>query len=125
MGILAVLVLGAITVDVAVVHLATRQALDAATAAADDAVAVGLDRERLRAGGGYVVAPGAAEHEARRSVLARELPHRVEDVAVEVGPGAAVAVRVTLSVEPVFAGALPGAGPTRVSAVGRATALSR
>jgi hypothetical protein len=124
-GILAVLVLGAITVDVAVVHLATAQALDAATAAADDAVAAGLDRERLRAGDGYVVAPGAAQQVALRSVHERGLAHVVEEVAVTVGPGPEVEVRVTLRVEPIFAGVVPGAGPTRVSATGRATAVTR
>lgn len=124
-GVLAVLVLGAMAVDAAVVHLATRQALDTATSAADGAVVVALDRDSVHEGGGYRVDPSAADAVARRMVSERNLPHRVKDVEVDVGGDGSVSVRVTLEVEPILGAAIPGNDATEVSAVGRASPRTR
>lgn len=64
-AVLAVLVLGAIAVDAAVVLLAEREASSLAAAAANDA-ATAADEAALRAGAGFVL----DEDRARRVVLA-------------------------------------------------------
>ena len=119
-----VLVLGAVAVDLTVRHLAVHQAVDAAAAAANDAVTVGLDEAALRSGAGYRVDPERAREAARRAVAARSLRHRVTRLEVSVGPGPdEVTVEVVLVVDPVLAGALPGGGPVEVR--GRATAVAQ
>ena len=49
--VLVVIVLASIAVDMAMVHLRQREALDLAASAANDAVTAGADPARLRAGG--------------------------------------------------------------------------
>ena len=125
-GVLIVLVLGAIAVDLTVVHLASAQATDAASSAASDAVTVGLDQELARTDGTYVVDPQRATAAAWRAVQARRLPHDVLDVAVTVGPAPdRVTVRVTVAVAPIFGSALPGSDGHVVSGEASATAVRR
>lgn len=123
---LVVLVLGAIAVDATVRHLAAHQAVDAAAAAASDAVTVGLDEASLRGGAGYRLDPSRARRAAERAVAARSLRHRVVRIDVAVGPGPdEVSVEVVLEVAPVLAGALPGGGTVEVRGRARAVADRR
>lgn len=125
-GILVVLVLGAIVVDLSVVHLASRQAVDAATSAASDAVAAGVDEAALRSGAGIALDPGRAEAAARRAVLDRALPHEVRSIVVTPGPGPdQVTVTVELVVDPILGAALPGSRQTVVRGTGSATLRQR
>lgn len=126
-ALLVVVALAAVTVDLARVHLAHRQADDLAAATANDAVTVGLDTEGLRADGRYRLDPTrvAAVVEAhgdgadRSSLRQLDLSHRLvgeRRVVIE------VVARVPLG----FADVLPGAGgPARVTASGRAEARLR
>lgn len=124
--VLVMLVLGAIVVDVTVVHLAARQARDAATAAAADAAAAGVDVDAVRGGGPWRLQPARAEAVARQAVEARRLPHAVRSVTVVAGPGPdQVTVTVELTVDTVFAGALPGGHDTAATGVGVASIRRR
>lgn len=125
-GVLVVLVLGAIVVDLSVVHLASRQAVDAATAAAADAAGAGVDAEWLRSGRGLRLDADRAATAARRAVDDRRLPHEVRDVTVVLGPDPdQVTVSVELEVEPIVGAALPGARPAVVRGSGSATLRTR
>lgn len=107
-GVLVVLILASIAVDMAVVHLRQRQALDLAAGAANDAATAAADPVALR-GGDFRLDPATARAVVDRAVAASELaPDLAEAPAVEV---TAEGVAVTLAVEAdyVFAGVVPGA----------------
>lgn len=120
-----VLVLGAIAVDLAAVHLAKRQVLDLAASAANDAVTAGLDQATFRATGEYVVDATLAGEAVERTVAANDPDGTTTVVAVTVGPGPdQVTVELSAPATQVFAPALPGnPGPTRVTGSATATAV--
>jgi hypothetical protein len=90
-AVLIVLLLGAIAVDLTVVHLRQRAAVSAAASAANDAVTYGLDQSALRRGQGYHLDPNLVSppeisqttpdtitvvlHVRARYLFARALPH--------------------------------------------------
>lgn len=107
-GVLVVLILASIAVDMSVVHLRKRQALDLAAAAANDAATAGADPAGLRAGE-FRLDPGTARRVVMRTVAASELaPDLAAEPLVTVS---ASGIEVTLAIEAdyVFAGAVPGA----------------
>jgi Flp pilus assembly protein TadG len=107
-GVLVVLILASIAVDMSVVHLRKRQALDLAASAANDAATGGVDPADLRAGA-FRLDPATARQVVLRTVAASELaPYLAAEPAVTV---TAAGVEVTLAVEAdyVFAGVVPGA----------------
>lgn len=107
-GVLVVLILASIAVDMSVVHLRKRQAVDLAASAANDAATAAADPGALRAGG-FRVDETRAREVVDRVVAASDLaPELVADPIVVV---TADAVEVTLTVEAdyVFAPAIPGA----------------
>lgn len=67
-GLIIVVILGAIAVDLSNAWLQKRQLYDAADAAAQDAVTAGLDRDALRSGGGYELDAGLARAAALQSI---------------------------------------------------------
>lgn len=94
---LVMVVLASITVDFARLHLAQRQADDLASAAANDAVTVGLDVDALRRGGDYRLDPARLGPGVRltgpRSVEV-EVAQRVPLAFARIPPGAPEAVTV-------------------------------
>lgn len=119
-GVLVVVVLGSIAVDFAIAFLGEREVATLAAAAANDAVTAGVDDAHLRATGAFRLDPDrvAAVVEATLAASSTEVdldPPVVEVTVVDGEP--AVRVRLTGTIDYVFAPALPG-GPegTKVSA---------
>lgn len=130
-GVLIVLVLGAMAVDLSVVHLGEREVSAAASAAVNDAVTEGVDQDVLYATGTYALDPAAVADTIRLSLAAQEQTGR--DLRIVRGPtltdadgdGAAdtVTIRVRMTVDYVFAKGIPGvADTTTVEAEATATA---
>lgn len=118
------LVLGALAVDVAVVHLGHRQAVAAASAAANDAATYGLDPVALQRG--VRVLDPRRVRRAATSALAGEQaldPDAAPEVRIE---GTAVTVTVQVEVAYVFAPGIPGSPRgTTVRATATADAVQR
>ena len=118
-----VLLLGAISVDAAILHLRQREAANVAFDAANDAAGAALDLDRLRADGDRVLDPATAKAVAADTIAAARVTDlRLVDVAVV---GDEVVVRVAVEARRLFG---PGFGATRVvelSATRRATAVDR
>lgn len=122
---LVVVVLGALAVDVALVHLAERQAFAAAAAAANDAATYGLDPTALRAGDEPVLVPARARRAAELALAGGQPIGRARPPQVEVS-GTTVTVTVILEVDRVFARGVPGAPrSTTVEATATADAVER
>jgi hypothetical protein len=131
-AVLVVIILGAIAVDLSIVHLGEREASAAASAAVNDAVTEGVDQDRLYATGAYALDPGAVAETIRVSLAAQEQSGR--DLEVVAGPtltdsdgdGATdtVTIRVRMTVDYLFARSIPGAPEhTTVEAEATATAV--
>jgi hypothetical protein len=119
------LVLGALSVDLAVVHLAQRQAFAAASAAANDAATAGLDPGELHAGRGAVLDADRVRRTAAASLAGESAldPTAQPEVSVE---GTTVTVAARFEVDYVFAQGIPGAsGGTTVRATASADAFER
>ncbi|HEX9682419.1 MAG TPA: hypothetical protein VGA13_05010 [Acidimicrobiales bacterium] len=107
-SVLVVLVLGSIAVDFAVVHLAERELAAAAAAAANDAVAAGLDEDHFRETGRVRLDPSVTEAAARAS-LARQRPSfAITAATISVDPAGRVTVELEGTARHVIAPALPG-----------------
>jgi hypothetical protein len=125
-AVLIVLALSAITMDLSLVHLARREAIAAAEAAADDAVTFGLDERMLRLNGRYVLSEARVHDAVDRALMARSIDDELAAPPTVTITGTTVEVRVELQVDYVFAPALPGAPRgTTVSAVGSADPVAR
>lgn len=125
-GVLIVFVLAAITVDLSMVHLARRELVNAAAAAANDAATRGLSERHLRGAGDHQLDPRRTEQAVLESLAARGLLDRLAgppEVVVN-GP-LSVSVRLTREVDYLFADALPGERSATVSATATAVAESR
>ncbi|HEY8526879.1 MAG TPA: hypothetical protein VIL48_18045 [Acidimicrobiales bacterium] len=107
-GVLIVLVLASIAVDMSVVHLRKRQALDLAAAAANDAATAGADPAALREGA-FRLDPAAARRVVLRTVAASELAPDLAAAPVVRVTAAGVEVTLAVEAEYVFAGVMPGA----------------
>lgn len=99
-AVLIVLLLGAISVDAAIVYLRQRQALDVAFDAANDAAGAGLDLVAARERGEIAYDPGRVHELAARAVEASGVDglHLVSAVV----DGEDVVVTVTVEVEHLF-----------------------
>ena len=120
-ALLVMVVLAAVTVDLARVRLGGQQADALAGAVANDTVTVGLDPDALRAGEDYRLDPRRVDTVAARAERLAGLPDLT--VTAEVIGNRAVAVDVRTTVRLGFAAALPGARPTvpvRAGATARA-----
>jgi Flp pilus assembly protein TadG len=99
-AVLVVLLLGAISVDSAIVYLRQRQALDVAFDAANDAAGAGLDLARARERGEIAYDPGRVEAVAAQAVEAARVDGlRLVSAIVD---GDAVVVTVAVRVEHLF-----------------------
>ena len=123
-AVLIVLLLGAIAVDLTIVHLRQQQAIDAAASAANDAVTGGLDRDALRAGHGYRLDPARVDAAVDRSIDAQGLADQLAapPEITETAPDT-ITVVITLRADYLFARALPDMPPnTTVRGTATATA---
>ena len=121
--VLVVIVLASIAVDMAMVHMRQRQALDLAASAANDAVTAGADPALLR-GGAFGLDAGRVQSTVERTVAASDLaPHLVGRPRVRVA-GDTVEVALDVEADYFFTGALPGTpDATTVHASASATAV--
>lgn len=126
-AVLIVLVLSAIAVDLSIVQLGQHQLVDAADAAANDAVTYGLAEASLRDGGGYALDPARVRDAVVRSLDAEGLLDQLSappDITIT-GP-ATVTVTLHRDVDYLFARSLPGTpDATSLTARGSATAVTR
>jgi len=123
-AVLIVLLLGAIAVDLSVVHLRRQQAIEAAASAANDAVTFGLDESALRSGRGYHLDPARVRQVVDRSIDAQGLTDDLVGPPVVTEPTpTSVHVEITLRADYVFARSLPGA-PHSTIVRGAATATA-
>jgi len=124
-AVLIVLLLGAIAVDLAVVHLRQQQAIEAAASAANDAATAALDQSALRAGHGYRLDPALVQGAVDRSIAAQGLtdqlaaPPQISEPTVR-----SVTVVIRLRADYLFARALP-ATPHHTTVTGTATATAQ
>lgn len=121
--VLVVLVLASIAVDMSLVHLRQREALDLAASAANDAVTAGADPARLRAGS-FGLDAGRVRATVDRTLAASDLaPHLVGRPVVRIA-GDTVEVALEIEADYLFTGALPGTPTaTTVHASASATAV--
>jgi hypothetical protein len=131
-AVLIVLVLGAMAVDLSVVHLGEREVSAAASAAVNDAVTEGINQDALYSTGSYSLDPARVAEVIAVSLAAQEQTGR--DLRVVRGPALSdsdgdgapdtVTIRVRMTVEYVFARAVPSVpDTTAVEAEATATAL--
>jgi Flp pilus assembly protein TadG len=130
-AVLVVMVLGAMAVDLSIVHLGEREVSAAASAAVNDAVTAGLDQDAFYGTGTYALDPALVTDTIATSLAAQEQsghhlrvvsgPH-LSDADGDGAPDT-VTIRVRMTVEYVFAKSIPGvADTTTVEAEATATA---
>ena len=123
-GVLIVLLLGAIAVDLTTVQLRRQQAVEAAASAANDAVTFGLDEDALRAGRGYRLDPRRVRQVVLRSLEDQGVADELVEAPVVTEPTpTSVRVELVLRADYVFARSLPGA-PHSTLVRGAATATA-
>ena len=120
-GLIIVLLLGAIAVDLGNVWLQQRRLADAADSAANDAVTFGVDQGALRTGGELVLDPARVRTAVDRSVRAHDLPAATGAPAVAIGSDAdgdpTIEVRLDGEVDLIF-GRMVRSGGIAITAVG-------
>jgi Flp pilus assembly protein TadG len=123
-GFLVVLILAALAVDLTVVHLGEREAISAATAAANDAAGYGVDVPRYRETGAIVLDAERVEQAARAALTGLDPNGRNWNYEVELLGPTTVRITVEGEVEYVFASVIPG-GPTSANVAASAVADAR
>lgn len=122
-ALLVMVVLAAVTVDLARLHLAQRQVDDLAAATANDAVTVGLDVAALRSGDDYRLAPSRVRALAAARAADAALP---VDLVAHLTDARSVTVTASARVPLGFSRAIPGTPQTAtVRSEARATAHLR
>jgi Putative Flp pilus-assembly TadE/G-like len=128
-AVLIVLVLGAIAVDMSVVHLAKRDLVNLATSAANDAATFGIDPAGVRDRRGRRLDPKRVEQSVQRSLAFHHPAGRIDppEVTIAINNAGVEEVTVTLhmTVEYIFAKALPGRQETTITAAGTASGNQR
>ena len=125
-GVLVVVVLASIAVDFTVAFLGEREVANLASSAANDAATAAVDLDHLRETGEFRLDLGRAEQVVAASLAgsSTEVDLAPPDVELTVVDGEpAVRVRLTGTVDYVFAPALPG-GPERVEVAASAVAVA-
>jgi hypothetical protein len=124
-GVLVVLLLGAIAFDLSLVFLRQRQASALAVDVANDLATAALDEAAFRSDGTYRLDPDRADELGGSFVGASDLRDDIAAVEVTVIGSDAVAVRIVMNVDYVFARAIPGASDgTTVAASATAVAVA-
>lgn len=122
-GALIVLLLGAIAFDLSLVFLRQRQASSLAADVANDLASVALDVPTFRESGAFELDPVRAESVGLSLLDASDLADDLTSATITVTGPNTVTVRVTMSVDYVFAKAIPGAADgTTVTASATAVA---
>ena len=126
-AVLVVLLLGAIAVDLSIVHLRQRQAVAAAADAANDAVTAGLDQAALRRGEGYRLDPGRVEQAVAESLEADGVADDLtEPPRITMPTPDSVTVQLRVRADYLFARSLPhGPRTTVVPATATASVQQR
>jgi hypothetical protein len=119
-ALLVMVVLAAVTVDFARLHLAQRQVDDLAAATANDAVTVGLDVAALRSGDDYRLAPNRVRALAAARAADAALPVAL---VARLTDARSVTVTASAPVPLAFSRAIPGA-PQTVTVQGEARATA-
>jgi Flp pilus assembly protein TadG len=125
-GVLIVLILGSIAVDFSIAFLGEREVSSLAAAAANDAAAAGVDLEHLRETGEFRLDPARVEQVVEATLASSSTEVDLEPPFVEVtllDGEPAVRVRLTGTVDYVFAPALPG-GPDGIEVSAGAVAVA-
>ena len=125
-GVLVVIVLASIAVDFGIAFLGEREVASLAAAAANDAATAAVDEEHLRETGEFRLDPDVVDDVVAATLASSSSevdlePPQVEVTIVDGEP--AVRVRLTGTVDYVFAPALPG-GPERVEVSASAIAVA-
>lgn len=108
-GALIVLLLGAIAFDLSLVYLRQRQASSLAADVANDLASVALDVPTFRDSGVFELDPVRADSVGRSLLDASDLADELTAATITVSGPDTVTVRVTVTVDYVFAKAIPGA----------------
>ena len=126
-GFMILLLFAAIAVDMSNGYLQQRELADLADGAANDALTYGLDRDVLRAGGGYELDPVRAEQAALASIAAAN-DSNVSVVSFTASRNAAgnweYLVVLETKVDYIF-GPVAGIAGNKVKATGRAEVLTQ
>ena len=122
-GALIVLLLGAIAFDLSLVFLRQRQVSSLAADVANDLASIALDVPTFRESGAFELDPARADSAGRSLLDASDLAEDLTSATITVSGSDTVTVRVTMSVDYVFAKAIPGAADgTTVTASATAVA---
>ncbi|MBV9662271.1 MAG: hypothetical protein JO337_14055 [Acidimicrobiales bacterium] len=120
-GFLVLILLSALAVDSAVAYLAQQRLHDALTAAANDAVAAGLDNGTFYAGGALTLDPATVQRAVCQTIDAQRASGLQQlKVAVAIS-GLSIQVSGSATVSAVFGRALPGFGHRSVRSTAGAT----
>jgi hypothetical protein len=103
---LVMLCLGAMAIDLSLLHAAHREAHRVIAGAADDAAMV-IDEARLQASGEVVIDPDRARRMAEARIAAADLSAELLSVEITTGPST-VAVSARLAIDHVLLPSLPG-----------------
>jgi hypothetical protein len=122
-AILIVFLLASISIDLSLLFLRQRQASSVAVDVANDLASAAFDEGVFRSTGEFELDPDRADELGRAFVAASDLGSEIEDVQITVLGADRVEVRLTVRVEYVFAGAIPGAADGS-SVTAAATALA-
>lgn len=127
-GILIVLLMGAIAVDLGNVWLQQRRLADAADSAVNDAVTYGIDQQRYRADGSIVLDPVRVGDVIAVSIAGQNLPAAASVGQAVIGATAAgdptVEITITSRADFIF-GRLVAGGGIDISATGVAVAVDQ
>ena len=119
-ALLIVFMLGAITLEVASMHLRQRQLHDLATSIANDAATVGFDVEEFRSSGAITIDTGAAQSVIAPGIAISQIPEAIPS-GFNVVPGAEPVVEIGLSLTHDFVlGQLIWGASTELTANGEA-----
>ena len=119
-AILIVPMLGAVTLEVAALHLRQRQLHDLATSIANDAATVGFDVDEFRTSGDITIDPASASSVVAPGIGLSNIPEaRAQGLSITGGPEPLVAVELGLTHEFVLGQLIWGAS-TELTASGEA-----
>ncbi|MDA8047963.1 MAG: hypothetical protein M0Z30_22470 [Actinomycetota bacterium] len=122
---LVLLLLASLAVDSAVAYQAQQQLHDSLTAAANDAVAAGLDESRFYSGQGVGLDPSTTGLVVCQAINAQGAGSSLRDVRVALAiSGDSLRLTGSASFDPVFGRALPGLGARSVRSSAEATLAS-
>lgn len=122
-GLLIVMMLGAVTLEAGALHLRQRQLHDLATTVANDAATVGFDIDEFRSSGDITIDSGGAQSVVGPSIALSDIPEaRPQGLNIIQGAPPTVEVDLALTHEFILGQLIWGAS-TELTASGQATLL--